>query len=765
MTYNHNISNTLTKFCFAFILSLFVFEYLPAQEKENFSWLLQKIESTVNDSAKVNIYNELSNKYIKVDSDSSLYYHEKAIKLANKLKYKKGQAAAFRSKAELFIYLDSFSLARTFLQKSENLCSQFGDTLEIIKMNFLIGDSYSYADNYDSAIFYYEKANHYAQLMGNKSKAAKSYKAMGKTYWLKGEMADALQCYKKSLPLAISVKDTALICVLYNNLGTVHWGVADYDNALNYYYLSLSLRDSLNDLKGKSLTLNNIGMVFAEWDKNEEALKYYKQASTICRSINYPAGSAYSYYNMGNHYIKKQDLDSAISSFRSAMKSYEDTKNVNGISICYAKLGEIYELKGNIKQAMQNDYKMLAIADSVDNLQNKASALYHVSHAYYIAGRLNESLKYAQKSISISNKKNYKNLCLKNNQLLGDIYKKSGNYKKALAHYQISYQYKDSIFDEEKSRQITQMEIFYKTGQKEQENLALKKEQEKQAAQLVADKSTIRLQNTIVIATIILLLVVLGFTIIVNRDKQELKAANTTINKLFSIIGHDLRGPLGNFKGLIDLLLMEGGNNDPERINSLLKLMQKSASSNYDLLENLLSWSRTERGNVVLQPEKLNLRLVTEIIVEHYDYVAVTKSIDLITEVDKNIYVFADEKMLQTILRNLVSNALKFTDKNGRVVVCCKRKEISQKKTNLQVKPFIEICVSDTGSGMSPEVMTKIFNENEFYSSKGTENEKGTGLGLKLCKEFVEKHGGKLHVESELDKGSRFIFTIPEYQA
>jgi signal transduction histidine kinase len=744
---------------------LFVAVSISAQKKNDLYWLLQKVGMSANDSSKVNIYNKLSKEYTKLNSDSALFYHRKAIELAKKLKYKKGLAIAYKNKAELFIYIDNFDQARTYLQKSEMLFFRLGDTIQIIKLNFLKGNSYSYEDNYDSAIFFYEKSNYYAQLIDDKSHMAKSYKAMGKTYWYKGEMAEALKCYKKSLPLAISVKDTALICVLYNNLGTIHWGVTDYENALNYYYLSLSLRDSLNDKKGKSLTLNNIGIVFTEWDKDEEALKYYKQASTICKNIHYPLGIAYSYYNMGNHYLKKHDLDSAITSFKLAMINYADIKEINGISICYAKIGNIYEIKGDFKQAMLNYSNLLTIADSVDNLQNKASAFYHVAHLQHSMGNLKEALKYVQKSNQISEEQDYKNLCQKNYELLADIHKKKRNYKKALKYYELANQYKDSIFNEEKSRQITQMDIFYKTEQKEQENLALKKEQEKQAAQLAADKSTIRLQNTVVLSTIVLLLVFLIFTIIVYRDRQKLKTANNTINKLFSIIGHDLRGPLGNFKGLIDLLLMEGGTGDPDRINSLLKMMQKSASSNYDLLENLLSWSSSKRRKVELQSERLNLQLVIDIVIEHYDYAAVTKSIKLITKVDKDIYVFADEKMLQTILRNLVSNALKFTDKDGQIIVQCRRLNNTSKKQKSKIKPSIEISVSDTGTGIAPNVLSKIFSENEFYSSTGTENEKGTGLGLKLCKEFVEKHGGKIHVESTINKGSNFIFTIPEYLA
>jgi len=745
---------------FVFIIVLSV-QSIGAQDVSPVDALLKEASFLNADSELVDVYNKLSFEYIRINKDSSLHYNQKAIKLANNIKYENGVAIAYKNKANLFLYLDSFKLAHYFFQKSEKIFLKLEDTIEAAQVNYLNGNAYYFANNYDSSIFFYEKSNYFAQKINDRQKIADSYKAIGKTYWIKGDLIKALSFYKKSLPVAQSLNDTSLICVLYNNIGTIYWGVADYDKALEYYYLSLSLREILSDLEGKSLTLNNIGMVFSEWDKDDEALKYYKQASQISNNIDYPFGTAYSYYNLGTHYLKTQNLDSAIVSFKLAINNYKIINNLNGVSICYERIGNIYEIRTDYEHAMLYFNKMLAITDSVDNLRTKAGAFYNIAHVHYSKKDLVNSLKYARKSNLISENNNYKKLCGKNYELLAQIYRKLGNSKKSLEYYIIANQFKDSIFNEEKSKQITQLEIFYRTAQREQENISLKKEKEKQLAQLKEGQSIIRFQNTIVIAIVVLFLVVFVFALVFYREKQKLKSANNTINKLFSIIGHDLRGPLGNFKGLIDLLLIEEVNDDSEKNSSLLRLMQKSASSNYDLLENLLSWSGTKSGKIIFNPEKLSLAELTNSVFEHNDYSSLVKSIELISEINSDVFVLADDLMLNTILRNLVSNAIKFTGKNGLVVI--RSEKIIKKTKNRKTKSFVEITVSDNGVGIKSDVLQKIFADDEFYSTKGTDKEQGTGLGLKLCREFVEKHNGEIRVESEQGKGSDFIFTIPEY--
>lgn len=241
----------------------------------------------------------------------------------------------------------------------------------------------------------------------------------------------------------------------------------------------------------------------------------------------------------------------------------------------------------------------------------------------------------------------------------------------------------------------------------------------------------------------------------IEEKNQELQESNATKDKFLAIISHDLMSPFNILMGFSDLLKSSFEEEDIEEQKQYVNHIHKNIHKTYKLLENLLIWARSQKNGISFNPEKTNLFLISNEIIELLKYVADNKSIIIENRIGKEIIVDADENMLSTILRNLISNAIKFTPKKGNVRIDA-RKII--KNGNHQ---FVEIAIQDSGIGISPENKSKIFSISSNISTKGTEKEEGTGLGLILCKEFVEKHGGKIYLESELGSGSKFIFTLP----
>ncbi len=724
---------------------------MNGQSIKRIEQLTNYLDTTSSKIKKIDLYNQLSAEYIKRNTDTFYIFYSKAVNLSKKTDYKKGLAEAYNNRADLCFYLDSFQLALIFNDLSNSLYSSLGDTLKLAQLCFSRGNIYYYMANYDSAILYYQNAMNLAKAIKDTAQIASSLKQVGKMYWIKGDLTEALKKYEQSLEFAEKINNTSLKCVLFNNIGTIFYGIGDYEEALKYYYKTLPLRDSLNDYKGKSLTLNNIGMILSEWGKHKEAYSYYSYAASLSDSLDYYYGEAYSYYNLGNHLLNHKDIDSAIIYFRKALATYKkDNINIRGMYICYAKIGKIYHELNNQDSALWYFKNSLSVAQKMKSYNYESAAYSNIATLFLTQNNIDSALHYAFKAQNyLSETDGYKKMKQDNYQLLSDIFNKKKQYKKALKYSLLSAAYKDSIFNEEKTKQITRMEILYRIEQKESENKYLKREQERQKAKLEADRLTIRLQNYLFAVVFLLLLTLIGFIIVFYREKQKLKEANNTKNKLFSIISHDLRGPMGNFKGLIDLLLLDFANNDLEKMNSLLKMMQKTAGLNYDLLENLLSWSRTESGRLNFQAEKIKPYFLVDAIFEHYDYSAVTKSITLINNIDKNLCIYADEYMINTVLRNLISNAIKFTGANGKILVNSKI-----------VNEYVEISVEDTGVGMPPEIIKNIFSDEKFITTRGTAKEKGTGLGLKLCKEFIKKHKGEIYIDSQINKGTIIRFTI-----
>ncbi len=237
------------------------------------------------------------------------------------------------------------------------------------------------------------------------------------------------------------------------------------------------------------------------------------------------------------------------------------------------------------------------------------------------------------------------------------------------------------------------------------------------------------------------------------RYAAELKESNATKDKFFSIISHDLRSPFHALLGISEILTDESSVLTIEETRNFNREMYKTLKNQFKLLENLLEWSRIQTGKMEYFPSNLDLRIRVSEVANILMGNAVKKGIDLSNEIRPNLYVYADENMLRTILHNLISNAIKFTHTYGQITI-----EAIPKNGE------VEISISDNGVGITAEEIEKLFRIDIQFTKPGTSKEKGTGLGLMLCKELVEKHGGKIKVESEPGKGSKFIFTLPSAQ-
>jgi PAS domain S-box-containing protein len=234
------------------------------------------------------------------------------------------------------------------------------------------------------------------------------------------------------------------------------------------------------------------------------------------------------------------------------------------------------------------------------------------------------------------------------------------------------------------------------------------------------------------------------------ETNQQLSLLNATKDKLFSIIAHDLRNPFNAVKGFSKMLVDRYDRLPLEKIKQYGEMIYLSSSTAHALLENLLQWSQSQTGSLSFEPIKLNLKNVANDIKKLLDATAVNKNITINQQIKDNIYVLADEGMINTILRNLVSNAIKFSNEMGNI-------NLNSNNNGTH----IEVSVTDDGIGIPETTIDKLFNIDAKITTKGTNNETGTGLGLILCKEFVEKHRGKIWVESEVGKGSKFKFTLP----
>jgi PAS domain S-box-containing protein len=236
---------------------------------------------------------------------------------------------------------------------------------------------------------------------------------------------------------------------------------------------------------------------------------------------------------------------------------------------------------------------------------------------------------------------------------------------------------------------------------------------------------------------------------LIEREAQ-LRELNSTKDKLFSIIAHDLRSPFNAILGFSEILVDKSKPMSQEDADQFLAYIHSAAKNTLTLLDNLLAWARSQSGNTVFNPNTLNLQHVMSEILDVAASTAVMKNISIRYMPTEVVEVYADENMLKTILRNLISNAMKYTHPDGQISV-----------SSVQKNECVEITVADNGVGMSEDMLHKLFKVDKSVTTIGTANEKGSGLGLILCKDFVEKHHGSIWIDSEPGKGSAFTFSLP----
>jgi signal transduction histidine kinase len=235
------------------------------------------------------------------------------------------------------------------------------------------------------------------------------------------------------------------------------------------------------------------------------------------------------------------------------------------------------------------------------------------------------------------------------------------------------------------------------------------------------------------------------------ESEQQLIELNATKDKFFSIIAHDLKSPLSGILNLTGLLVREFDKISIEQMLEISEKLYKTSISFNKLLENLLLWSRISRETVDFDPQKFRLIDFPQEVVQLLNSSIKEKSLDVRIDIPENVFIFVDMNMIDTVFRNLISNSIKFTPRNGKITVTSK----------IIKNESVEIKIIDNGIGIKPENLNKIFRIDDKLTTRGTAGESGTGLGLIICKEFIQKHNGEIRIESELDRGTIVIFTLP----
>jgi signal transduction histidine kinase len=662
----------------------------------------------------------------------ALSFYSKATTLARKNNFVPEECEALLQTGEIIYEKGDYDLALKWFQKADSFATK--NNLENKKAYALyyIGKYHQTKGLFNQAKDYYLKSIMISRKNKDDRLLALILPSLGKNYISEGNLYVALTCYQEAFYISNEIHDQLLSADICNHLGSLYLQLKEYDKAMYYHRQALHYRVNMNFPDGLAKSYNNIGKLFLETNRLDSAGFYFNKSLLLCHQINYKKGTVKALINLGKVAMLTNQWPQATAylseSFHIAKSAGYDT----GISEASLDLGNLY------KDSHQPD-----------------TAIFY----YTIA--LNKLLK-----------TNYDETLLKTYQGLFECYQIKKDYKKALEYHEAILKTEMRLLDVENKRQLALLNLTFETERKEKDYQVLLKDNELKELLLKRKNGIIWFTIVALCLTIVLcaaiynrfyskkkanqLLENLNFKI-TNQNKEleklnkELERVNMEKDKLFSIIAHELRNPLYWLQNLAEVLSQKYQMMAPDKIKKSLLSLDESAKNVYHLMDNLLQWSRSKLNRV--HPRKANYRLHTLVseTAQTYETFLQQKEITFLNNLSEDIMIYADSDLLTCVVRNLISNAIKYTSNGGKIQFDYELKE-----------KCVVLIMSDSGKGMASSELRAIFSsDSDTISTPGLMQEKGSGIGLKLCKEFIEMNDGSIWAESTQDVGTKFFFTVP----
>jgi two-component system sensor histidine kinase/response regulator len=545
------------------------------------------------------------------------------------------------------------------------------------------------------------------------------------------------------------------------DLGWIFYRRGDFSQSLDLSTQAMKLSEELGDKAGIARCLISVAAIYYEQKQFNLAIDNFRKAFVVSAQINDRQTMARSINNTAYAFVKLNELDSAFSGAQRALALSVTAEDPYMIAFAHRTLGDVYFARNNMKDALRHLNACYALALKHNNTFLNTSVLHRIAKVYFTSGQHDEAITRLIQNIKTAEQFGFKDELERAYKLMSEIYFKKKDLANAY-HYQALYVgIHDSLYDSRNSEQIALMQIRYDTEIKQAQIELLTKD----AA--LKEEDIKRKQVWIYFYVGCLsLLAILAFVLfynnrhnrrakiaLVEKNKEiqkhthQLRNLNTTKDKLFSIISHDLRSPVASLKALLEIVSTTGLSQ--QEFVEISKALKKNLDSVYEDLDNLLVWAQTQLKGIQANPETIDLHKLSEEKTALFSEIAANKKITLVNEILPGTMVLADRNHINLVMRNLIANAVKFNRPHGTITLSAKA-----------YTDRCEISVSDSGIGISQQDIARLFNAETHFTTPGTHKERGVGIGLLLTKEFIEKNDGTIWVDSEVGKGATFTFSL-----
>lgn len=617
--------------------------------------------------------------------------------------------------------------------------------------------SYRYLDS-DSLYSIADRALKYSEAIDYGYGRIKGLDALGNYYYDKGDRKKSMPRFEEALQLAKEMDDIRSEVSIINTLAQNYSFEGNYAEALNLNLKGIDLARKINDQQMLSILNENIAGLYADQKDFKNALMFYDTVQKINKRLGNEVIDAETQSNMASLYMDAKDFKHAMFNINRSINTFEKHKIYDWLAYAYEVKGNIYLKQEKYQWALYwFDQSNMLFKHQIEDDRIKIDLMNGMAKVYLGLEKDSLSLIHAKEGLELSKKIKSLQGQIDCSETLYKLHKKNGDNTEALSYLETFKSLSDSLFRDKNKQSLSLLET--KLGYEREKRELIESNQ----AALAKQRNYIYLGVIVLLILSIIIFVVRRSEKIQKKLNKELKEKskavierevelneiNRTKTKLFSIIGHDLRGPIGALQELLRLF-MEGEVGKDEFISFIPKLKADVENISFTL-NNLLSWGQNQLNGAVTRPKRVSLDKIVVSNIQLLSELAKSKSIKIINQLPENSLIWADQNQIDIVVRNLLSNAIKFTSNDGLITI------------EAEEKPDVwQISIRDTGIGMNREMQKKVFEDTTNITTYGTNNEKGTGLGLSLCKEMVLKNKGQIWVESTLRKGSTFYFTVPK---
>lgn len=721
----------------------------------------------------------------KANFDLHLSFNEKRAAVLEKMDGDKSELSkVYQELAKGYSRTSDFKKAIDYNVKSLELTRHLTDKEQLIKSYLNIASSYDEIDSVEQSLIYHKKALNLLRESGDSSRIAVELENMATVQRRLGLYAPALEHSLQALDIQENLKNEERIAKLLLNISIIYRKLSSYDSALEYAGRLLKIRETNDDANGIASASNELALIYLRLRQYKDAERNYNKTLSFGEEEIDPKYLAAAYRGLAVVAQNDDDYDKALESATQAERIYRQINSIEGAEAVNRTIGQIYEKLGQPKKAEAAYRQSLKQSRLLSNRWTEASSLIHIGGI--LAGKDKkqariEILKAAEIAKEISAK-----------SLLEQSYFELTRIEAGLSNYKAAYEYSSKAKDisseinqEEVKRRIAELQIIRETEKHERQIETLERQSQinelelgRQSAELdILNKqkkiSNLELEREKFIRTIFIgfsFAVVLALALLYNRFRfskksqvllneknnqiasknSKLEDLNATKDRFFSIIAHDLRGPVSSLVSLTQMLEDNFEAYSRDELKKYISTLNSSSIETHKLLDDLLGWAIVQLRNT--DPVQ-RIHFIADICVSVENTLSSAsqaKGIEIINTVDSKLPIYADRNMITTVVRNLLANSLKFSKHGGKVYVSA-----------LSDENFVTVHVVDDGIGMTDEEVDCLFQIDKKVSRLGTDGEKGTGLGLALCKDLVEKNGGIINVASKKGEGSDFYFTVP----